>query len=507
MVKNKILMILLTMVISVALYGCKGNMKDTKEVTKEVTIGITQDLDSLDPHKAVAAGTKEVLFNIYEGLIKLDKNGDLVPAVSDSYELSSDGLVYTFHIRDDIKFHNEELVTAKDIEYSIKRSAGMLESTDPMVVVVSALSLAIDDVKGLDNNTVKMTLKHQDSEILYYLTNAYIVPEDYTELSDKPIGTGPYKFVSYSPLESLKVERFSQYYGDELPDVEKVTFKIASDTDAAFMELRSGTIDILPYLTDAQSEQMPAGYHVEEGSMNLIQGIFLNNATEPFNDIRVRQALSYAIDRQKVIDLVGGGKGEVIGTNMFPGFKKYYDETLVNVYSYNPDKAKELLKEAGYENGISFEIKVPSNYQYHVDTAQVVVEQLKKSGINAEIRLIEWSAWLSEVYSDRNYQATLSGLAADEAPRKALERFRISANNNFMNYQNEEFDKLYDLAYEAKNDDDKAKYYKKMEALLTNEAVAVYIQNPFQITAVSDKLGGYTYYPIYVQDMSLIYFK
>lgn len=502
MVKRKSLMILLILVLSITLYGCKGNMKNTKTVT----VGITQDLDSLDPHKAVAAGTKEVLFNIYEGLYKLDKNGELVPAVAESYEVSSDNLVYTFNIREGIKFHNGNDVTANDIEYSVKRSAGMLKPSDPMIAVISALSV-ISDVKVIGNNTVSIVLSEPDTEILYYLSTCDIIPKDYAEISTKPIGTGPFRFVSYSPLENIVMVKYDDYYLENKQQIEKLIFKISSDTDAAFMELRSGVIDILPYLTDAQAEQIPEGYYVKEGSMNLIQGIFLNNEVEPFNDIRVRQALSYAIDRQKIIDIVAGGKGEVLGTNMFPGFKNYYDETLVDVYDFNPEKAKELLRQAGYDNGISFTIKVPSNYQYHVDTAQIVVEQLRESGINADIRLIEWSAWLSEVYKERDYQATLSGLAADVAPRKALERFDSEAGNNFMNYKNPEFDKLYAIANKTNDETERISYYKQMQAMLTNDAVAVYIQNPFQITAINNKLEGYTYYPIYVQDMSLIYYK
>ncbi|HKL98365.1 MAG TPA: ABC transporter substrate-binding protein [Mobilitalea sp.] len=524
MLKRSTRILLLISVMSIVLYGCSDGKKDTdKGITPadenqssteqpggeptyggSVTVGITQDLDSLDPHKAMAAGTKEVLFNIYEGLVKLDKDGNLVPAVAENYEITPDGMTYTFTLRDGVKFHNGTPVTAKDIVYSIKRSAGKLESVDPTVLVETALSI-VSDVVVVDERTIEVRLSQPDTELLPYLTLA-IVPADYDELGTKPIGTGPFQFVSYAPLESIVMKKFEDYYLQGVPYLDKVTFKMSANTDAAFLELNAGTIEILPYLTDAQAGQLPDGYELKSGSMNLIQGMFLNNEEPPFDNQLVRQALCYAVDRQAVIDMVAGGRGDVIGTNMFPGFKKYYAEELVNVYPYNPQKAKDLLAEAGYADGLSFTITVASNYQYHVDTAQIVVEQLRQVGINADIQLVEWASWLSDVYKARDYQATLSGLAAELSPREALKRFQADAENNFMNYRNEEFDRIYAEAEKITSEEEKVVLYKEMQTLLTNDAVAAYIQDPYQMTAVSNELGGYTYYPIYVQDMSLVYY-
>jgi peptide/nickel transport system substrate-binding protein len=524
MLKRMTKILLLISVLSIALYGCSGGKKDagkdntpsdenqsSNEATEgkptyggSVTVGINQDLDSLDPHKAVAAGTKEVLFNIYEGLVKLDQDGNLVPAVAETYKISPDGMVYTFTLRDGVKFHNGEPVTAEDIVYSIKRSAGLLEPVDPTVLVETAFSV-VSDVVVIDEKTVEVRLNQVDTELLPYLTCA-IVPKDYKELDTKPVGTGPFKFVSYKPLESIAMDKNEDYYLEGVPYLDEVTFKISANTDAAFMELNAGTIDILPYLTDAQAGQLPKGYRLQAGSMNLIQGMFLNNEMPPFDNKLIRQALSYAVDRQAVIDMVAGGRGDVIGTNMFPGFKKYYADELVEVYPYDPQKAKELLAEAGYPDGFSFTITVPSNYQYHVDTTQIVVEQLKQVGIKADIQLIEWASWLSDVYKERDYQATLSGLAAELSPRKALERFQSDADNNFMNYKSPEFDIVFKQAEKATEESDIITLYKEMETMLTNDAVALFIQDPYQMTAVNEELDGYTYYPIYVQDMSLVYY-
>jgi peptide/nickel transport system substrate-binding protein len=520
MMKNqKFLTFLLTMlVMSIALYGCGGDKTDKAGSTTptddsissgeptqggSVVVGITQDLDSLDPHKAVAAGTKEVLFNIFEGLVKPDVKGDLVPAVASKYEISPDGKLYTFTLRDGIKFHNGSLVTVEDIVYSIKRSAGLLETTDSSVIVETALSNILE-VNAVDDKTVEIVLKEADTELIGYLTCA-IIPKDYEEQGTKPIGTGPFKFVSYQPLQNLVVEKNQDYWEAGKPYLDGVTFKISANTDAAFMELQSGGIDIFPYLTNDQAEQLKDKFNIEVGNMNLVQGLFLNNGKEPFDNQKVREALNYAIDKQAIIDLVAGGKGTVIGSNMFHGFAKYYED-LSKQYPYDVSKAKELLAEAGYANGLEFTITVPSNYQFHVDTAQVIVEQLKQVGVTAKIQLIEWSAWLSDVYTARNYQATIIGLDSKLAARDAISRYTSTAENNFLNYSNPEFDKIIGEAIATIEDEVKIAKYKELQKMLADDSASIYIQDPALLVAVNKKLGGYTFYPVYVQAMEEVYF-
>ena len=266
-----------------ALCACNGGRTGEKgsEDSLSAVVGITQDLDSLDPHKAVSAGTDEVLFNVFEGLVKPSVDGTLVPAVAKDYTIAPDGMSYTFTLRENVKFHNGEVVTADDVVYSIKRCAGLLDNPDPEVVVESALSV-ISAVDKVGEDTVVLKLSEPNTELLGFLT-CFIIPEDYTEQESKPVGTGPYRFVSYTPLTSFVVERFEDYYGEQ-PYLSKVTFKICASNDAAFMELLSGSIDVFPYLTDEQAAQLPEDYNLAVGSTNVVQAMFLNNAFGPFAD-------------------------------------------------------------------------------------------------------------------------------------------------------------------------------------------------------------------------------
>lgn len=482
-----------------------GTSSDGPSYGGSVTVGVTQDLDSLDPHKAVAAGTKEILFNVFEGLVKPDESGNLVPAVASDYTISDDADRYTFTLRDGIRFHNGALVTVDDVIYSIKRCAGLLDSTESDVEREPALS-NISDVKAVDGKTIEILLKKGDLELIGFLTCA-IIPENYDGQSRSPVGTGPFRFVSYSPLNSFVIEKNEEYWDSERPYLDQVTFKIESNADSAFLELKNGTIDIFPYLTQDQADQLADSHTIAEGNMNLVQGLFLNNAEVPFDIPDVRKAVNYAIDKQGILDMVSGGKGHIIGSNMFPGFTKYYDGSLENFYGFDPEKAKELLKGAGYGGGLEFTITVPSNYAFHVDTAQVIVEQLKAVGINARIQKIEWSQWLKDVYTDRNYQATVIGLDAKLAPRNLLDRYDSAAANNFVNYKNDRFDGVLARAVESVDEQDKIQQYHEAQKLLTEDAASVFIQDPVLMVAVSKRLDGYRFYPVYVQDMASVYEK
>ncbi len=502
--KKKVLFLALLVSVT-ALCACNGGRSEKKgsEDSVSAVVGITQDLDSLDPHKAVAAGTDEVLFNVFEGLVKPSSDGTLVPAVAKDYTIASDGKSYTFTLRENVKFHNGKVVTADDVVYSIKRCAGLLDAQDPEVVVESALSV-ISAVEKSGEDTIVISLSEPNTELLGFLT-CFIIPEDYTEQESAPVGTGPYKFVSYTPLTSFVVERFDDYYGEK-PYLKTVTFKICASNDAAFMELLAGSIDIFPYLTDEQAAQLPKEYNLEVGSTNVVQAMFLNNDFGPFADLKVRQALCYAVDKTELLNIVSGGRGHVIGSNMFPNFGVYYDETLENYYTYQPEKAKKLLKEAGYDesNPLTFTVKVPSNYDIHVATAQVLTEQYKKIGVKAEIQLIEWSAWLTDVYRARDYEATIVALDSALAPSDVVKRYTSTAKNNFVNYENPEFDDLFAKAIGSTVESEKITLYKEIQQLLTKDAASVYLQDGAKLVAVNKKFTNFLFYPVYVLDLAAI---
>ncbi len=504
MKKRILALVLLVGLLGTVLCGCGGSSKEQAEETRasanELVVGIAQDLDdSLDPHKAVAAGTKEVMFNVFEGLVKVSSDGSLIPAVAEKYTISEDGRTYTFTIREGITFHNGDAVTADDVLYSIERCAAASETG---IVQVAALS-AVESMEAADERTVVITLTEPNNEFLVYLTLA-VLPADYTEQDTKPVGTGPFKFISRAAQDSIVMEKNEAYWGTPAK-LDKVTFKICENADSIIMSLQSGAVDLFAHLTSTQISQLGSEFQVVEGAMNLVQALYLNHAEKPFDDPRVCKALCYAVDKQQIFDLAFDGYGFPIGSSVYPSFGKYFEEDLVDYYTPDVEKAKALLSEAGYPDGFSMTITVPSNYQPHIDTAQVLSEQLKAIGVTAEIQLVEWGTWLSDVYAGRQFQSTITGLTASTmTARYLLERFTTGHANNFVNYSNPEYDELFVKAQATMDDAEQTAVYKEMLTHLTENAVNVYIQDLADLIAVRQGLTGLELYPTYVLDLSTV---
>lgn len=467
-----------------------------------VTVGVTNEPDSLDPYLAKAAGTREILFNIFEGLVKPDSSGNMQPAVAESWTVSADASLYTFKLRPGLKFHNGESVTAQDVVYSLDHARGK----DTGTALVSGLE-NIRSVTVASDGQVAVALKQADPDFLPYLTVA-ITPRDYSKQSTRPIGTGPFEFGSYSPQEQLVLKKNPDYWQKDRPYLDKVVFKIEANADAAFAELQAGGFDIFPYLSEDKAGQLKASYNILRGNMNLVQLLALNNSVKPLDDARVRQALCYATDPKEIITAVAFGYGTRIGTGMIPGLKSYYDDSLTDTYQKNTAKAKQLLAQAGYPNGFDLTITVPSNYVFHVNTAQVLVSQLKAVGVKASIKQVDWGTWLSQVYQSHQYQSTVIGLdGANLSPRSFLQRYVTGDSGNFINFSDKAYDTLYASTTTETDAAKRAAGFKGLEKILTQDAASVYIQDPAQLTAVRKNIGGYVFYPLYVQDMSTVYFK
>ena len=506
MKKRCLSLLLLAGLLCAVLSGCgdssTAETPESRAAANTIVVGIAQDLDnSLDPHKTVKAGTREVMFNVFEGLMKPTPEGDLTPAIASDYQVSEDRLTYTFPLRDGVKFHNGDTVTAEDVVYSIQRCAA---ATETGIVPVEAFS-NITDIQAPDASTVVITLAQPDNEFLSYMTTA-ILPADYDQQDTDPVGTGPFKFVSRAAQDSVVLEKFDEYWGTPA-QLDQVTFKIIENADSLLMSLQSGAIDLCAHLTSTQVAQLGEDFDVAEGTMNLVQALYLNNAVEPFDNELVRQALCYAIDKQAIIDLAFDGDGRPIGSSMYPAFGKYFDESLTDYYPHDTEKAKELLAQAGYPDGFSMTITVPSNYKPHMDTAQVLVQQLAEVGITAEIQAVEWESWVSDAYTNRQFQSTVVGVdASNMTARALLERFTSTADNDFINYSNADYDALFAQAQATADDAEQTALYKEMEKNLTEHAANVYIQDLADLVAVRKGLEGVTFYPIYVLDLSGIHY-
>lgn len=478
----------------------KENKDTAKAQSRNIVVAIPQDPDFLDPHLAEAAGTREVLFNVFEGLLKPTETGELANALAEDYKVSDDGLTYTFKLRKNVEFHDGKTFSAKDVQYSYERLAGT-KTGKPL----SSSFSNVASIEAPDDSTVVIKLKENEAFFPVAVT-APVIPDGYEDSNKKPIGTGPFKFVEYAPNQKLVLEKHDKYYAD-LPEVEKVEFRILPDQEAAFLAFQAGEIDIYPRIGTEKQEQLGDGFTSVSSPQNLIQLLALNHDKKPFNDEKVRKALFYAVNADELIQGVALGKGTKVRSNMSPIMDKFYEKNLEGTYAYDPEKAKKLLTEAGYPDGFKLKITVPSNYQFHVDTAQVIIEQLSQVGVKADIELVEWSVWLEEVYKKRNYETTIIGLDGKLDPYQILDKYLSTADNNFFNYRNPKFDKVLGAARTEKDEAKRVSYIKDAQRILNEDAAAVYIMDPNTNISFKSGLDNYKLYPIYVQDISAITFK
>lgn len=489
-------------VLCLMLAGLAGCTKKTGSANNNAVVGITQEPGIFDPHTVVAAGDEEIIFNVYEGLYKYDYEGNLNPCLATDVEISGDASVYTFTIREGVKFHDGSDLDAGDVVYSLKRAAGLLDNQDG-TALVSELD-SISNVEITSDNRVQVTLEASSFELLSCFTTG-IIPEGYDNCQKAPVGTGPFKFDSYTPGQSVILVKNENYWQKGLPYLDKVTFKVCADMDAGITELANGSIDIFPYLTPDRANQLDSSkYNILSNGSNMVQIFALNNKVEPLNDLRVRQAINYAVNRKDIISVTMDGAGVELSTAMSPAMGSYYDTSLDGTFDQDIEKAKSLMADAGYENGFNISCTVPSSYLIHVNTAVELASELKAIGINMEIKQVDWATWLDVVYKGRDYETTVIALTSTYAPYDVLERYQSTADGNFINYSNPEVDKIMAQIPMTADINERTALYHQVLGLLTDDACSVYLQDPTTITAVATRLEGYHVYPMYVQDMSQV---
>ena len=459
--------------------------------------GLTTEVDNFDPFTSTTADAKSIYFNIYEGLVKLQTDGTYAGAVASDYEISDDGKTYTFTLRDGVKFHNGSEVTAEDVLYSIQLAI------DSQITGYDN----VDTFEASDDKTIVIQLKEANADFLAQATQA-IIPngsDDNGEMATAPVGTGPFALTEYTVQDHVTLTRFEDYWGTQ-PHLDEVTVRFGMDASQEQINFQSGAID--GFMADAAVAQQVSDSSANkyESNSNAVQALYLNNAAEPFDDVTVRRALCYAVDPQDIIDTVNYGYGTIIGTAMIPGLSAYYDESLTNAYSYDDEKAKELLAEAGYPDGFTFTITVPSVYKVHVDTAQVLVNQLAEVGITAQINQVDWATWLENVYTNRDYEATIVSVdGAVASPTAFLSRYCSDASDNFVNYSSEEFDAHYSAAVSEADDADRKAEFTACQEDLSANAASVYLQDVARVMIYNKNYEGFESYPLYAVDFSAIY--
>ncbi len=370
----------------------------------DITIGMQLEPPNLDPTAGAAAAIDEVVYaNVFEGLTRFAPDGSVVPGLAESWEVSSDGLTYVFNLADGVRFHDGTEMTAEDVVFSLDRARAE-DSTNAQ----KPLFAGIERVEAVDERTVRVTLTGPDGAFLFKMAwgDAVIVaPESADTNATNPVGTGPFRFSEWAQGDRVELVRNDDYWGDPVA-LEEATFRFISDPNAAFAALMSGDVDAYPVFpapeTLAQFEADPR-FRVVVGSTEGETILAMNNAGEPLDDPRVRQAIAHAIDRQDIIDGAMFGYGTPIGTHFAPHNPDYLD--LTGLSAHDPERARELLAEAGAEN-LTLRLMLPPP-SYARRGGEIIAAQLREVGIETEITNMEWADWLERVFRGSDFDLTI----------------------------------------------------------------------------------------------------
>ncbi|MCL2007884.1 MAG: ABC transporter substrate-binding protein [Treponema sp.] len=496
---KKLISITLIVLMALMVTTCQRNRESSPAEggLTELRYGIISEPVTLDPlSPANTADGRSILFNVYEGLVKPDHTGRLLPAIAESYSIEDNGLTYVFTLRLGVRFHDGSEVSISDVVFSLNygREAGFAGFN------------RIESIEAVSSSTIRITLIEEDTEFLPFLTLA-IVPESNSERERNPIGTGPYSIESYAPQQTLVLERNPHYWQSGLPHLDRVTIVFVADSNALLTGLMGGNIEGAN-ITGSQISQLDSRqFDIIPWYSNMVQLLALNNEARPLDDIRVRLAINHAIDISEIIDIAFFGMGEPSGSPLIPGLSFVYEESLRDPFPRDINLARSLLAEAGYPNGFTFEIAVASNFTMHVDTAQVIINQLADIGIEGRIRLVDWATWLSDIYRNRDYEGTIISLDANNiSPRTFLARYATGVGSNFINFSSPDFDRVFSETFRETDENRRASLYREAQRIISENAASVFIQDILGFRAFSSgRFGGVLSYPLYVIDFASIY--
>ncbi|MFW6313585.1 MAG: ABC transporter substrate-binding protein, partial [Spirochaetota bacterium] len=339
--------------------------EQTDEGPSRIVIAMNDDPDFLDPHRSSASITEQMMLNVFDGLMVPNVAGAVEPGIAESYEISDDGLEYTFTLRDDATFHNGERVSAEDVVYSYDRLRGAGDE--------EALTSELDDGGSID----------------------------------------------------------------------EAVFRIMDDGEAQLLALEAGEID-LAGISAERAEEFEDDFTLVEALANSVFIFGMNNDVEPFDDLRVRRAMNHALDVEEIMD-------------------------------FAPEGAQELLEEAGYEDGFSFTLTISGHSDLYIDTAQVMEQQLGDIGIDVDIEVVEFGIWLDDVYTDRDYEATLIDFTGKLDPYPILRRYVSDYDRNFLNHDDPDYDEIIETALRETDEADRTEHYREAKRLVTEETPAVFM--------------------------------
>lgn len=491
----------LLLVLLLLLVSCGSKNEGKEEVIEEgrvLRIAKSVDPDGLDPQRSVAESTFEITSIIYDTLMEVEEDGSLIPGIADSYEISEDGLIVSFKIKEGLRFHNDKPLDASAVKESFLR---LMEEESPRAKDYAI----IESINVISDYELEFNLSEVNSEILNQFAYPWsaIVEASSDNLRSKPVGSGAYKLVEWIPQQHIALEAFDGSHRDG--SIKEVKILMIPDASAQINSIEKGDLDLIEIPADSLEKINEEKVDILRFPRNGIQLMAMNSANPYLEKKEVRQAIAHAINIPDIQAAVWNGVGIQIGSHYPPGVRGYID--LAGTYEYNPEKSVEILKEEGLHGKIELRMMLPKSYPEYVAAGQIIANQLEQVGFTIDQEIIEWASWLSDVYNGRDYDLTIVGHTGRLEPYALLAKYISTGSENYFNYKNPQLDQMLAEVKEERDLDKKYEIYGEIQELLAEEIPAIYIQTPEKIILTSKNLKGYKEYPVIVTNIRDLYFE
>jgi peptide/nickel transport system substrate-binding protein len=471
----------------------QGGRKDS------ATLGMILEPTGLDPTIAAAAAIGEVVhLNIFEGLTKIQMDGSVTPLLAESWSTTPDGKVYTFKLRSGLSFSDGSVCDAETVKFSFDRARAPNSTNKAKKAVWDNVS----SVTAHDARTVILTLNNADAALPFRMgenTAVILHPKTAAQAATQPVGTGPYLLQSWNKGSAITLSKWDGYRQAAQVKLKRVTFRFINDPAAQVAALLAGDIDAMPRFGAlqalAQFRNSPR-FVVEVGNTAGKGLLALNNRKKPFDDVRVRRAITHAIDRKAFIDGAQEGLGKPIGSHFAPTDAGYVD--LTGRYPHDVERAKALLREAGVSTPLNVTLTLPPP-PYARKGGEIIAAQLAKVGINAKIENVEWAQWLAGPFKG-NFDMTIINHV------EPLDYATAYADPNYyFGYDNAAFRKrVADLAATA-NPKERQRLWREIQQQLADDAVNAWIWNPAQVAVFRKGLKGvWNSSPVFINDLAAL---
>jgi peptide/nickel transport system substrate-binding protein len=468
--------------------------------TTDITVGVTLEPPHLDPTGAAAGAIDSVVYaNVFEGLTRFAADGSILPALAESWTVSDDGLVYTFSLHSGVKFHDGSSMDSEDVKFSLDRARA-----DDSTNAQKALFSGIDTVEALDSTTVRVTLSAPNGAFIFNMAwgDAVIVAEEtIADAKTNPVGTGPFVFTNWVQGDSITITKNTDYWGTPAR-LNSATFKFISDPTAAFAALMAEDVDAFPiYPAPENLPQFKADsrFQVLIGSTEGETILSTNNKMPPFDNVKVREAMSHAIDRQAIIDGAMFGLGTPIGTHFAPHNPDYVD--LTGQSNYDPALAISMLADAGYPDGFKTTLKLPPP-SYARRGGEIIAAQLREVGIDVEISNLEWAQWLEQVF--RGYDFGLTIVSHTEPMDIGI----YARPEYYFQYDSADFQQLMVDLNAATDPDARSTILKAAQQMISDDYVNGYLFQLASATVANANIVGLWHNaPTQATDLTAVYWN